>query len=143
MQVSKIDASIYIGTNRCCEYHFDEKLLKKGIDYDVSLEAEKLDMPSGVEGFLWLPVKDMRAPLQSQPHVGVRMIEECVKQGKKVFVHCKNGHGRAPTLVAAYYIATKEITVNTALELVKKKRPSAHPNNMQMKALKEFTKSLG
>jgi len=28
-------------------------------------------------------------------------VEEAVKKEKKIYIHCKNGHGRGPTVVAA------------------------------------------
>jgi len=41
-----------------CQEHFSEKLIKKGIKADISLEKESLDRPFGATYFLWLPVKD-------------------------------------------------------------------------------------
>jgi hypothetical protein len=38
---------IYIGTNQCCDAHFDEELRKEGIEADISLEEERIDAPSG------------------------------------------------------------------------------------------------
>ncbi|MEK6853994.1 MAG: dual specificity protein phosphatase, partial [Nanoarchaeota archaeon] len=55
----------------------------------------------------------------------------------KVYVHCKAGHGRSPTLVAAYFIL-KGKSVKEALVSVRRKRPGIHPTYAQMKALKKF-----
>ena len=35
----------YIGTNQCCQTHFDEKLKNEGITTDISLEEDRLDAP--------------------------------------------------------------------------------------------------
>ena len=65
-EYNKITEYIYIGTNQCCQIHFNQKLLKKGIKADISLEKEKIDAPFGVDYYLWLPVKDHTAPSLKQ-----------------------------------------------------------------------------
>jgi protein-tyrosine phosphatase len=131
---------IYIGTNQCCQMHFDELLRKKeGITADISLEEEKLDMPFGVDFYTWLPVEDHKAPQESMMELGVSVLENLVAMKKKVYVHCKNGHGRAPTLVAAYLIK-KGMTAEEAIRLIKEKRPAMHLSDEQTKALKGFEK---
>ena len=134
---SKITDYIYIGTNACCQIHFDSGLLKKGIKADISLERERLDQPGGVEYFLWLPTVDQTAPPQAKLAVGVRAMEELIKQKVKIYIHCRNGHGRAPTLAAAYFIS-QGMTVNEAIAVVKKKRPEIHLNTKQKNALKTY-----
>ncbi|MBI3495536.1 hypothetical protein HY065_02825, partial [Candidatus Berkelbacteria bacterium] len=95
-EYDEITDGILIGTNQCCQVHFDKELLTKGVTADISLEAERLDAPFGVESFLWLPTKDNFPPSPDQLKLGVRMLTDLVAQKKKVYVHCKNGHGRAP-----------------------------------------------
>lgn len=133
-----ITDGIYIGTNQCCQMHFDELLRnKEGITADISLEEEKLDMPFGVDFYTWLPVEDHKAPSESMMELGVSVLENLVAMKKKVYVHCKNGHGRAPTLVAAYLIK-KGMTAEQAVKLIKEKRPVMHLSDEQISALKEF-----
>ena len=48
-EYSKINEYIYIGTNQCCQMHFNKKLLKKGIKADISVEKEKIDATEGVD----------------------------------------------------------------------------------------------
>jgi protein-tyrosine phosphatase len=140
LEYNYIDDGIYIGTNLCCIVHFDDKLKNtEEIRADISLEAEHLDNPEGVDCFLWLPVKDKHAPTQDQLQLGVSALEKIVKLGQKVYVHCMNGHGRAPTLVAAYFIK-KGKTVEEAIEFVKSKRPIVHLEDVQVQALEEFSK---
>jgi protein-tyrosine phosphatase len=138
---SKITNSIYIGTNFCCQVHFDKNLLKKGITVDISLQEEQLDTPFGVESYMWLPTKDHYAPSSYQLAVGVSCIAESIKKKRKVYVHCKNGHGRAPTLVAAY-LASQGMLVEKAIEAIAKERPEIHMTKTQIIALKKFKKSL-
>lgn len=132
---------IYIGTNQCCETHLDKKLKKEKIEADISLEENRVDAPFGVNFYLWLPVKDRAAPAVEQLNLGVAALEGLVKMKKKIYVHCKNGHGRAPTLVAAYFIKQGK-TVDEAIALIAAKRPLVHIENEQLKALKIFSKNL-
>lgn len=111
---------IYIGTNQCCQTHFDEKLKKEGITADISLEEDRLDAPFGLE-------------------FGVSVLEKLVSMGKKVYVHCKNGHGRAPTLVAAY-LTKKGKSSAEAEAFIKSKRPTMHLEDIQRQALEDFSK---
>jgi len=136
---SRINRYIYIGTNFCCKVHFDKRLLKKGINTDISLEETSMDSPFGVKSYLWLPVKDHTPPTKYQFLVGINTIDSAIKTKNKVYVHCKNGHGRAPTLVAAYFIS-KGMSVSEAIKLIRSKRPEIHLRSRQLKALKNLAK---
>jgi len=61
-EYDEIVDGIYVGSNQCCQLHFKEELLNLGVSVDVSLEVEHVDMPFGVEGYLWLPTVDHIAP---------------------------------------------------------------------------------
>ncbi len=139
-EYNQITPYIYIGTNMCCQGHFEKELLRKGIRADISLEEKRLDSPFGVDFYLWLPTRDHRAPSQRQLQVGVRLLEELEKDRIKVYVHCERGHGRAPTLVAAYLADSKDMTVDRAIAFIKKKRP-VHPNKSQRAAISRFLKA--
>jgi protein-tyrosine phosphatase len=132
-----ITDGIYIGTNQCCQTHFDERLKREGITADVSLEEDRLDAPFGVEFYLWLPVKDHTPPTPAQLELGVDFLEKLVGLGKKIYVHCRRGHGRAPTLVAAYLIKKGNIP-EEAEKLIKAQRPSIHLQPSQKQALEAF-----
>lgn len=132
-----ITDGIYIGTNVCCQVHFDERLSKEGIEADISLEAERADTPFGVQFYLWLPVVDHTAPSPEQLRVGVTMLETLVRLKKKVYVHCKNGHGRAPTLVAAYLIKQGK-SVKEAEDFIRTKRSGIHLRPVQWNRLRTW-----
>ena len=138
LEYDYITDGIYIGTNQCCQTHFDEKLKKEGITADVSLEEDRLDAPFGVDFYVWIPVKNHTPPTPDQLEFGVSTLKKFVQMGKKVYVHCKNGHGRAPTLVAAYLIS-KGKSPEEAEELVKSKRPTMHLEEVQREALQNFS----
>jgi len=138
---SKITNFIYIGTNFCCQVDFDKGLLKKGITVDINMEKERMDTPFGVALYLWLPVRDRHAPSPYQLRTGVEVLREAVKSRQKVYAHCKNGHGRAPTLVAAYFISQGR-SAKDAITFISLKRPEIHLTKAQIAALGRFEKSL-
>ena len=139
-EYSRITPQIYIGTNQCCEGHFSSELLQKGIKGDLSLEGEKIDAAFGVEYYMWLPVKDRTAPTQQQFYMGILYLDSVLNMKKKIYVHCKNGHGRAPTLVAAYFV-TQGMSTDEAFAFIKKRRSTIHPNKQQVASVKEFEKT--
>lgn len=73
--------------------------------------------------------------------MGVTILETLVGLQKKVYVHCKNGHGRAPTLVAAY-LMKQEKSVEEAEDFLKTKRSAVHIREVQKEALRAFQQSL-
>lgn len=139
---SEIDEQTFIGTNMCCQYGFDHELLARGVTADISLEAERIDEPSGVEFFLWLPTQDGQPPTPQALEQGSQAIRLLRAQGKRVYLHCKNGHGRAPTLYAAYLISTG-MSVDDAIAAIRAKRPSIHPEPSQIDALRRFALTAG
>ena len=139
LEYDYITDGIYIGTNRCCQTHFDEKLKEGGITADISLEEDRLDTPFGVDFYLWMPVQNHTAPAHDQLEFGVAALEKLTAMGKRVYVHCANGHGRAPTLVAAYLVK-KGKSPAEAEAFIKSKRPAMHLEDAQRQALEDFSK---
>lgn len=131
-EYSEITDQVSIGTNSCCQTHFEESLLSRGVTVDISLEGEHLDMPQGVEVFLWLPTPDHHAPDRDKTLMGIAALRRALDQGKKVYIHCRNGHGRAPTFFAAYLVLEEGMSPDEALSLIKGKRPSVHLEDAQM-----------
>ena len=140
-EYSKINDSVYLGTNLCCLTHFKDSLIRKGIEADISLEKERLDKPFGVKYYLWLPTKDKDAPSFKQLLLGVKSLDFLIKNKIKIYVHCKNGHGRSPTLVIAYLIS-KGKSIEEAIRIIKKKRPAIHLTKKQTNGLKEFARRI-
>ncbi|MFC1980842.1 dual specificity protein phosphatase family protein [Chloroflexota bacterium] len=136
----QITEHIYLGTNQCCQTHFAESLLAIGIRADISLEQERLDAPYGVDYYLWLPVVDKTPPSQEQLIIGSKTVKNLVDNNIKIYIHCKWGHGRSPTLVAAYFIL-EGLKANQAIRKVRDKR-EIHLALSQINALKEFEELL-
>lgn len=137
-EYSQIDEKVFIGTNACCQMHFKKALLDKGLSADISLEGELVDQPLGIQTYVWLPTADHTPPSPENARAGIAVLKQMLADGRKVYIHCKNGHGRAPTFYAAYLIREKAMTPDEALKTIIAKRPSAHLNEAQMTYLRDF-----
>lgn len=133
----QITDEVFIGTNMCCQLGFSKELLAKGIRADVSLEKNRTDSPEGVDYFLWLPTENGLAPDPKNLEIGVKFLDFLISNKVKTFIHCKNGHGRAPTLFAAYLISLG-MKAEEAIELIRAKRPTIHLTESQRQALANF-----
>lgn len=135
-EFSNITDFLSVGTNMCCGAH-SEKLMQLGITADLDLEEDRQELPPHVSAYLWLPVPDHAAPTQAQLALGSAFIGAVAQQGGRVFVHCRAGHGRSPTMAAAYFI-TRGMTTDEAITRVQQGRPEAHPEPPQVLALRQF-----
>uniref|UniRef100_A0A915MNI7 Protein-tyrosine-phosphatase n=1 Tax=Meloidogyne javanica TaxID=6303 RepID=A0A915MNI7_MELJA len=73
----------------------------------------------------------------------VKFIYNAVESGGKVLIHCNAGISRSTTIVIAYLMNYKHLTVNKALEHVRSQRPIARPNDGFILQLKEYESELG
>jgi diacylglycerol kinase (ATP) len=140
VEISEITQHIYLGTNLCCKLcaaHGPE-LAAHAIDADISLEDSAIELPHGLFAFLSLPTPDHTAPTPAQIELGIDFIDRIITLDKKVFVHCRNGHGRSPTLVIAYLIRKRGLGFAAALEFVRSKRPEMHLHEAQTAFLQSF-----
>jgi hypothetical protein len=140
MEFSQIEAQIFIGTNACCTHHFKSELLDKGITCDISLEGEMIDQPIGVDCYLWLPTPDHQPPTMHSIRIGCEALEEMLREGRSVYIHCKNGHGRAPSFYVAFLIMKRGRTFEDAWNIVKTSRPEAHLDASQEALLRSLTR---
>lgn len=53
---------------------------------------------------------------------GIKFIQEQIKLGRKVYVHCKGGKGRSATVLACYLMVEKNLTPDQACAFIKDKR---------------------
>lgn len=140
---SKITDQIYIGSDLCkggiCKIHGDE-FKSLGVNVEINLSAERNELPpKELEvAYCWLPTVDGHSPGTTQLDMGTAIMQEAIKDGKVVYVHCTNGHGRSPTLVAAYLIRFGRKSVDEAINTVITNRREAHFEKEQKTALEEF-----
>jgi len=137
----QIDNDVFIGTNMCCQIGFDRELLTKNVKADISLEDDRVDAPRGVDYFLWLPTADHEAPTSDKLELGVYTLQFLAAKGVKVYIHCKHGHGRAPSLFIAY-LMKKGVGLDEAIATLKTRRPGIELSSHQLEALKAYQAKL-
>lgn len=61
----------------------------------------------------------------------------------KILVHCSAGMSRSPTVVVAYLMKRRRMSLRAALGRVVRLRPKVHPNSGFLRRLKEMEVELG
>jgi protein-tyrosine phosphatase len=134
---SVITPNLYLGG----QYHIKSvSVLKKfGITGIVSMRMRIVAHQDMLSDFhlLHLPTPDGHAPSMEQLKKGVAFIEKEIKNKGKVYIHCRAGEGRGPTMALAYLIYSG-MTYDDAVALVKKVRTFITPTKPQVERLKEF-----
>lgn len=119
-------------------------LSQAGVSVVVNLQEEQQDVFSPQEkldGYLWLPAPDGRAPSVEQLIQGVAFMQAAISNKRRVFVHCKAGQGRAPLLCACYLIS-EGASIMDAIKQVRAARPSTQLSPEQSVRLREFAQHL-
>lgn len=115
-------------------------LIRRGITGVINLRQE-YDYQAEVGGlalcYLYLPTVDNTAPSQEHIRMGVQLFEEELAKGGKVYVHCWEGLGRSPTLVAPYLVRTG-LTPEEAWKVIRRVPPFIRPTQTQQERLVEF-----
>jgi protein-tyrosine phosphatase len=113
------------------------KMHKMGITAVVNMRTTAIHKKDLALKILNLPTEDKCAPSIAQLKKGVEFMDEEIKKGGKVYVHCKWGEGRGPTMAIAYLIYTG-LTYSDAYILVKKVRTFINPTMPQKEVLQRF-----
>jgi protein-tyrosine phosphatase len=99
-----------------------------------ALAQEKID-------FLYLPTPDTYPLSVEQLLQGAVWTDEHIRKGGRVLIHCEHGVGRSVLLTCAVLVY-QGMHARDALELVKKMRWQASPNQRQVSRLREFEAAL-
>lgn len=117
------------------------QLAEQGVSVVVSLQAERHDEDAFGDilpaGYLRLPTTDHTPPSLGQLRMGAAFIDEGIKAGKTVLVHCHAGIGRS-TLLCTCYLVYAGMDALEAWRTVKERRTIAFLNPKQQAALHEF-----
>lgn len=141
LNTSEITPNIWVGSEICCKEHLEKEFPRRDDLVVLTLE-EKPDFTLDTAEHHVFKIGDGEAPSISQLNEGNALIRKAVSEGKRVYVHCLNGHGRSPTFVAAYFIS-QGMDVESAVKKIKDKRPLIYLNSGQYQSLYDFKKSLG
>lgn len=137
LKYSRVTTHLYVGSQ------FSQAglahLQKAGISAVVNMRSEKDDRIYDLSGFAYchIPVVDDTAPAMDQLDQGCSFIEDEIRQGGIVYIHCGAGVGRAPTMAAAYLIRQGQ-SLEQALEMIRQVRPFIMPTPVQLLRLAEF-----
>jgi predicted protein tyrosine phosphatase len=91
--------------------------------------------------YLWLPTIDNTPPTLDDIRRGVDFIQQQIDAGGKVYVHCRAGVGRAPTMTACYLVSTG-LTPDDAWAAIRKRRPFIYPTTLQIAQVDAYFRSL-
>jgi protein-tyrosine phosphatase len=102
-------------------------------EYSDDAEALKLEQ---IE-LLYLPTPDTHPLTLAQLTEGAIWVNERLKKGGRVLIHCEHGVGRSVLLTCAVLVHDG-MHAHDALTLVQQRRWQAAPNHRQVERLKEF-----
>lgn len=116
-----------------------KKLRELGITAIVNMRMHNVYVKARYEGikYLHLPTIDNTAPALEDLVKGADFIETEIANKGKVYVHCRQGLGRGPTMALAYLIKTG-LTYNDSFALVKRVRTFIRPRPEQISRLREL-----
>jgi dual specificity MAP kinase phosphatase len=108
-------------------------LARRGITAAVSMRGEYDDRGEGFlpPRYLHLPTVDNHAPTLEQLHRGIQFINDELARCGQVYIHCWEGVGRGPTMLAAYFVSTG-IKPSEAWAKIKAVRPFIRPTAPQI-----------
>jgi protein-tyrosine phosphatase len=136
---SQITANLFLGS----QYNLIglEKLKALGITAIVNMRTHAVYTEAQHEGikYLHLSTIDNTPPDLKLLLKGATFIDNEIKNGGKVYVHCRQGLGRGPTMAIAYLIKAGA-TFEDAFALVKSVRTFINPRPGQVERLKELEK---
>lgn len=134
---SQITANLFLGS----QYSLVglQKLKDIGITAIVNMRMHPVFAESQYEGFhyLHLPTVDNTPPPLDVLIKGAEFVSKEIAAGGKVYIHCRQGLGRGPTMTIAYLISTG-LTFADAFKLVQKVRTFINPRPGQIERLKEL-----
>ena len=137
LRFSRVTPQLYVGP----QFNAAGKraLERAGITAVVNLRTEYDDAAYGLAfpHYCYLPTIDVDSPSPAHFQKGVDFIQTQIAAGGKVYIHCKAGVGRAPTLAAAYLIAQGH-SLDDAEALIKQARPFITITPPQRAALQRY-----
>ena len=116
-------------------------LALSGVTHVVDTRSEYCDDKDALAqehiDLLYLPTPDTYPLSVEQLMQGAAWTDEQIRKGGRVLIHCEHGVGRSVLLTCAVLVY-QGLHARDALELVKKKRWQASPNQRQVNRLREF-----
>jgi len=134
---SQVTANLFLGG----QYNLRglHKLKEMGITGIINMRIHSIYEEAQYEGFnyLHLPTPDNTAPDINDLIKGADFAHNEIKNNGKVYIHCRQGLGRGPSMAIAYLLKMGA-TYDDAVATVKKVRTFINPRPVQVKRLKEL-----
>lgn len=137
MARSEITPQLYLGGQ------YSKRGYKKMQDIGITAIVNMRETPAPIYQdlpslhILHLPTKDMNQPTIQDLLKGIQFIQKELDHGGKVYIHCRLGEGRGPTMMIAY-LMSRGMTPEDALKLVKDVRPFVRPTAVQIAQLSKL-----
>ena len=137
-----ITENLYLG-DRSAANNAD-LLNKLGFILTVEVDPLSLDRPHNIRQ-MHIALEDVpEADLVSELGRGVEFISEGVeREGQPTLVHCRAGMSRSASVVIAYLMKSRSLTLSQAFDFVKSHRQCVRPNEGFWEQLKLYQTSLG
>lgn len=120
-----VDAMAEGGVTGVFNVQTDEDFKHRAIQWDVLMERYNALEITVVR----YPIRDFdRDSLRQHLNGATHALDKMLKAGKKVYIHCTAGMGRAPAIAVAWLCWVKEMELDDAVAFVKKHRKVAVPN---------------
>ncbi|KAK7035938.1 phosphatases II [Favolaschia claudopus] len=130
-----LEDQVYLGNLRAAESEQTKE--RYGITHTLSVCPELL---SSGPRHLVIPVDDSEYDdLLIHLPEACRFIEDALAQKGRVLIHCVMGISRSTTVLAAYLMKTRSMSVSDAICFIKQYRPQVQPNYGFLKQLEAFS----
>lgn len=134
---SQITANLFLGS----QYNLIglQKLEALGITAIINMRMHSVYADAVFNGinYLHLPTPDNTPPSLQVLEQGADFADQEINKGGKVYIHCRQGLGRGPTMTIAYLMKIG-MTFSDALALVKSVRTFISPRPGQIEQLKNL-----
>lgn len=116
-----------------------DKLKKWGITGVINMRQASFKQASHADwlDYLHLPTQDLTPPSIEKLDAGVAFINKHKTHNGKVYVHCRWGEGRGPTMAAAYLIS-RGMSTDQSLDAIRDIRNFIRLSDSQLSRLREY-----
>ncbi|ERN12348.1 dual specificity protein phosphatase 1 [Amborella trichopoda] len=137
----EIEPGLYLGSIGVA---FNKDALKQRNITHILTVAKSLD-PAYPNEFICKKIEVLDNPdtnIEQYFDECISFIEDARKAGGGVLVHCFAGRSRSVTIIVAYLMKVRSMSLSDALDLVRSKRPQIAPNHGFLLQLQKFERSL-
>ena len=137
--ITHIDENIYLSGqyNKYDLLHIKKIGIKCVLDMRSEIKFEKQEFDSIGIDYFNIPVDNFYPPNKKQILEAITIIDTYITSNQKILIHCKEGVGRSPFILIAYYI-TKRQDLYESIKLIKSKRWGVNLNKIQLTHIKKF-----